>query len=314
MRLVLAAGSLLSIALANPHPAAACSPPRCWAGAFLPGDGANVPANVPAFVWRPMQDFASGAQPDPAQVELVGNGTTIALTATPRAGGTWTLAPTAPLVVGETYQLVDHSTCEGDPSVTTPSASIHIAAAAPLPTLLGTTNAAIAGIGDVLLATTNGSCSAPLLADRADLTLALAPSALPWRDVLEYSTVVDDELWSQSTALNEPDPLGSSYAGRAKDRVFHACEDSDAVYTRGVPEGTHEATIHAKVPNTTLDLVAVSATFPLTCNDPITDPGVVDDPADGGGCSSGGATGLGGLALALVMARSARRTRSRDRA
>src|SRR3569623_1962903 len=131
----------LALALAgSPRPAAACSPPPCWPGYFTPGDAATVPANLPAIYWRPVRSGVQDSPPDVSQVVLATTAdpaTPLAFTAMALANGDYLLVPDAPLVAGTDYTIIDHTAC-GATADAGPRVTFHAAAAAPLPTSLGT--------------------------------------------------------------------------------------------------------------------------------------------------------------------------------
>lgn len=298
-----------------PRLATACSAPVCWPGAFVPGDGAHVPANVPGLVWRPMGNLANPGAGDPSKVSLVATdapNTPLALTAHANPDGTFTFTPTSALIAGKQYTLADATVCAASSTLATPSVTFTATAAAPLPAALGTTSAMALGVGPIQLATASGSCSVDATADRVDLTLIAAADAAPWRDLLLFSTWVDGSAWGASGAFNTEPALGASWVGHGADRVFERCSGGDATSSLGVAAGSHTGHLTATLPGTSLSLATADTSFTTSCgagpSEGPTDPGSA--PANHGCSASGGATtpALGALGL-VVLARRRRRAR-----
>lgn len=300
----------LALAALAPESAEACSAPSCWAGAFVPGDGATLPANVPGFLWRPMTDYQSPGGGDPANVTLVDTAAPavqIVLTATPIAGGLYVLAPTQPLVAGKTYKLVDATACTSFPMAPLETTFTTVAAA-PMPASLGVTSATDTGIGSLSVATASGTCSAQVLADRVDIGLALSADAMPWRDLLVYTTSLDGAPWSPSGAINFQHAPGGSWTGRGTDRVYRVCDNSmDPSTSLGADAGAHAVLLRATLPNTPLDLAATPASFTLSCDPDPMDPTDPDPSGDDGGCSVTSTAGAWWLGLALAISLRRRR-------
>src|SRR5262245_46524826 len=132
MRTTLLAVAVVAVAaplVTLARPAAACEPPPCWPGAFLPGEGATIPANTPGFEWHPM--FALDPMPvdDPANLAIYHEGEVdpIPFTMTALPDGDILLVPDAPLVENTSYYLTDTNHCiDGS---TGPTATVHVVAA-----------------------------------------------------------------------------------------------------------------------------------------------------------------------------------------
>ena len=297
------------VSLAEPRPADACSPPRCWPGFLTPGDAATVPANLPAIHWRPMYAF-DGTASDPAKVKLAtAGGTALAMTATKIANGDYLLVPDQSLVAGTDYVLRDGNTC-GD--LLGPTSTFTAAPAAPLPTALGALTASAQGIAALGVETTSGSCSVQVEADQSLVDLALSADALPWRDAFHFETLADGIAWSPQSSINSPNPPGTSWRGRAADRVYTVCSSPDDSLSPGLAPGPHAITMRATLPGSPTTLETAAVTVELACgvtppDDCLTTPDRCDpddDDDDGGGCSAGGSLGAGlGFVLVALLAR-----------
>jgi hypothetical protein len=309
MVLVLAATSLV---LSTSRPADACSPPLCWSGAFVPGDDAQVPANAPALLWRPMAGHQ--VTPDPMNVVLalaVDPTRQFPLTAQLLASGDFLLAPDAPLTPGD-YLLTDHTLCLG---LTGPEATFTVTPAGPMPSDLGALGAYVDPIlREIDLSTSLGSCSVQTSVASADLELQPSESARPWFDVLQFETWVDDKPWSYQTSAVGVLAPGKTSLGSGRDRVFHVCSSMDDTVFRGVAEGKHVVSMRATLPGSSLVVMSNSVEVTLQCDLPNHYPPDDEDDDGGahasGGCSAGAGAGPWlGLAL-LALVRPARR---RDR-
>src|SRR5687768_9105345 len=183
------------LVVAPSPPADACSAPVCWPGAFVPGDGATIPANAPGLYWRPM---AGQDQPDPSQVRLTRASdplTPLDFASTQLPNGDYVLAPAAPLIEGEQYVLEDRSTCSGTAG---PRVTFTAGAQAPLPASLGTLQ--LIGHGTPLeldVSTASGSCSTTVDAMTLSIELVRSADAEPWKDLFLYETLVDDQPWTR---------------------------------------------------------------------------------------------------------------------
>lgn len=283
MRLValgLAAGTLL----VTYEPVWACSPPPCWAGYFTPTTGTTVPSNIPALYWQPLHGVQDGGN-DIGQVTLVSSAdlqTPLPFTSSPVAGSdAYLIVPTQPLVEGTTYTLGDANTCLAAPEYpAAPTSVFLVGPSAPMPSTLGAVTVTGAGVAALDVPTASGSCTSPVQADRAMLSLELSADALPWRDALHIETLVDGQPWDSRTL------------------VYHACQSDDPLAATGVAAGSHEVSMRATLPGTDIVLATAAVTFTPDCSD---DPAEPDDsvPGEDGGCSATG--GAGGLVLLAAL-------------
>ena len=309
----LAVASILLLG-ADAREAEACSQPRCWPGSFTPSEAASVPANLPAFHWRPVGDL-SGKVSDPSRVSLkTAAGVEVPITGTPLPNGDWVFAIDEPLVAGTTYVLRDLNVCDIDQLG--PTATFTAEVAAPLPADLGALVASDHRIAAFEVGTASGSCSTSIDGDQVLIDLVPSATAEPWRDVLMIETLVDGTPWRPQTSINISHPPGTSWRGRGADRVYTTCLATDPSAFTGTTVGAHEVTMRATLPG---GATAWTASVPveLSCN-PLPDEceGALlphgtcgDGDAHHSGCNAGGATGLFGLVLVGILAGRRRRNR-----
>ena len=291
------------VALAVPRPADACSPPLCWPAAFVPADGAHVPANVPGLYWRPMSGFGASAKPENVVLESVAApGVSIALTAQLLPNGDYLLVPATALVAGNSYRLTDRSTCAqtGDRG---PEVVFQVGPAAPMPSRLGALSAAAVGVIEMNLATRSGSCFSPATVAQTSIELVPDSAAALWVDALLFDTLVDGKPWHYYTSINVQPAPGTSPAGRARDRVYAVCASKDPGVGEGLAAGRHVVKMQATLPGTTDVVMSESVDVTLSCTEAPKDPGSgsgSDSDSDGSGCSAGGRGVAGGMALVLI--------------
>jgi uncharacterized protein (TIGR03382 family) len=295
----------LGLALAAPRPAAACSAPACWPGYFTPGDATSVPANLPAIYWRPMTSVANNVSLDLSLVVL----TTVADPATPLAfttvaqpNGDYLIVPTAPLVAGTDYTIADHNAC-GTTEDAGPRVTFHAVAEAPLPTSLGTLAIVDHDMATFQVGTSSGSCYSDVLADQARLELTPSADVVPWKDAMHFHTLADGHPWGGSTNINATSAPGSSWVGRAVDRLYHTCATDDDGTFEGLTTGAHQIAMTATLPGSAVSLDASAVALDLECpaNGSGSGSDVVQPIEDG--CNAGGAAGPLALLALLGLVR-----------
>ncbi len=285
-----------AVMAASVRPAAACSV-ACWPGRFVPGDGAVVPANLPAIVWLPSSE-ATG--PSDLQLTRADAPTQVLpLTATLVEGGTYLVVPDAPLEAGVTYTIVEAPDCHGD----TPRATFTVGPAAPLPTQLGALRITPEAQGVVSLETSGGQCGVETVVARARVELQFAADAEPWRDVLHLETLVDARAWRPRSSIVSVLAPGASWLGRGVDRVYTVCASpafGDPSYPALHP-GSHQVMMRASLPSTALSLTTEPATFTLRCELSDCDAAGSCVEAPAGCCASSPAGAAPWLAAALGL-------------
>ncbi len=291
--------------LLSARPADACSPLQCWPGAFVPSQGATVPASAEGLYWRPM---SGQVEIDPASVRLVTGGEPVAITTTELPNGDYLIEPTQPLVAGTEYRLEDSTECAGSGAADGPQATFTATAAVGLPTTFGVLSATTPVRSTLTLGTASGSCSSDADVVSTTVSVAFDTSAEPWRHVLHYTTYVDDRVWASSTSILASTAPGASWIGRGADRLYSVCSTDDSSVGAGLSPGPHVVRIEATLPGTSVALVSSTVTVELDCDPPIDDDGDGGDTTDDGddtagddgttepdgegGCSTGGGAGL----------------------
>jgi hypothetical protein len=308
--LVFISSGLLALAfvITPSTPASACSGPFCSEGSFIPGKG-TVPASLPGIAWR----AKVGAQGNPSDV----SGVTMArVTASGEEAvainvevdpstNHYIVKPTEALEADADYVLRGADYCvEAGQEGTPTEATLHTSAAAPLPTSLGSLSVGAASIGELSATTVSGSCTSPITAAQATLSLALSADAAPFEEALILKTIVDGEPWSHGKLL------------------YAQCASDDDGTDPGLTEGEHSVWMEAKLPGTAGALSTEPIAVNLQCA-----PDVEPEPIGSGkeneldvrACSLAGAPkpsregALGlwffaaGGAAALALARRARR-------
>ena len=292
--------------------------------------GGTVPANLPAFLWRPESGFDTPVEPNADDIVLrEEGGATIAVTLAPVGGDLYAIEPTEELVPGASYSLQVPGGCEP----AEPDTYDYVAGdAAALPGSLGTLALTEQAAGSLEVATASGSCSTSIEATHATIELPLAPEARPWEDVFLYETWVDGERWFASASLPYGPELGASWVGRGTDRLYALCASDDPSVSPGLAEGVHTVEMRATLPGTEVALASTALMLELRCEGaPTVDAGMAapdagpsgggdagptseDDPPpmSDSGCSVGGASAnawpmVAPLALALLALRRRRR-------
>lgn len=327
LKLSLAVMALLVPTLAQ-STGEACTGMYCLPLRTLPQQSATVPANLPAFriYGEPRLPFVApdGGIPDGGFVDGSAPLAELVYTLSRRSAGhtpvplgmvnvmgPWRDVPiNAPLVVGETYELIVRAPCVD--STQTIETLFTAGPAAAAPTSLGQLVMDPPRARTVPIPTINGGCSIDAPAYGADVHVELSSDAQPWSDVLVYTTLVDGMPWAPEFSLNGsfgmrfPAP-GGAYLGRGRDEVHTLCGGR----TQVLAAGTHTVQMTAQRPGDPTILrtneVMVELRCPANTN---TDGGYSPDAITetprpmhgGGGCSVArrpGQRAPGGFALAL---------------
>ena len=295
---VLLAAGLVANAF-TPRDARACSQPACYPARLTPGQGATVPANLPAIHWRPGTSFGTAA----ADVSMVTLATTadpttpLAVTATALPAGDYLLVPNQALVAGTSYVITDGNDCGNDAG---PTATFTAGPAAALPTQLGTLTTVNGAVAPLTVPTSSGSCTSEVSADQATFDLVLAADATPWLHALLFETLVDDVVWRYKAGVHV-----ASWTGSNVDRIYHVCQTEDDGVSLGLDAGPHAVTMRASLPGSTTILTSTVAPATLQCGSvpPATceaDPSTCDEDEAAGCCSATNAPDGSWLLLALL--------------
>jgi hypothetical protein len=297
------------VAAAWPDPALACSAIDCVQGYLYPGDGATIPANAGALLWRPQ---------GPRAVETVTSTATrlrredtqaeVGFTTAP-LDGALVLTPDAPLSPGA-YVFEDGGACAHSAFPAPQPVRFVVGSAAPTPTTLGTL---VPGALDQIqqMVAAGAACSELVPAAVMDVRLTLSAEAQPWSALLLYRTVVDGQPWRPNDSLPRVVPTGASWMGRGVDRLYAACGPTQlgSGVNGGLSEGPHSVVMQATLPGTNLLLETPPVQVTLTC------VGVDENlnPAEGGcRCVTPGASGAG-LSGVLLLGLGLGRRRLRGR-
>jgi uncharacterized protein (TIGR03382 family) len=310
MRTILFLAAAAALVVAAPADSEACSQAPCRPGFFTPGNGATVPANLPAIHWRPTLGF-DNTNIDPSKVVLArasAPSASLPFTATRRSDGSYVLVPQQPLMAGTAYVLTDQTTCAG--TTVGPTATFQVVAAAPLPTELGALAETASTAGLLQVASAGGACSAEVDAHQVGIELQLGAGVMSWRDVLHFETLVDGAVWSASRSAPEEVPPGASWRGRGVDLLYRACKTEDESVSEGLAEGSHEVVMRATLPGSTTVVQSSPLTVEIDCAHEW------PDKHEDGGCDAGGGGGsgwvwLGSIAAIIGVRRRSARARSR---
>lgn len=219
----------LVVPCAPPSTARACSGPVCQEGEVFPPSG-SVPANAVVIQWSKPRSKGELALGSAGTLYRIAEGDQLIVVPVtnqnPETSSLANLVPTVPVAAGAQLFFKYDSEC-GEQSMTF-ATLLTVTAAAPLPSSLGTL--AFTVQRGTITRAGGASCVETMDAVYADLTVALAHDAEPFRDVIRYRLEVDGETYASSYVAGDPalpraafDKLGGSPLGRGKDRIYTAC-------------------------------------------------------------------------------------------
>lgn len=315
--------------LVEPTVANACGGAVCIHDQFLPRAG-KVPANIPAIAWQPGYNAdppsdAGSAAPLPRFECRAANGTTrtVRFTALPEDRPDH-LRLDEPLVAGEHCTItsgVPNCDAEIGPRYLNGQAEFDVGAASPLPKQIGLIAVTGAKIGRVDVAA-DASCSEGIRSCTMRTSLELSEAAAPWKDVLQFETIVDGErfaIWHDQAIPNE---LGGLFQGREHDVVFAPLDEiPDNVHDfRQLDIGEHTLALRAQLPGSDAIIETPAVSVELDCGrdgQPELAENVVS--SDSGGCTVASQLGssqrqsalLGSWSMLLGMLLLAARRRTR---
>lgn len=286
----------LAAVLLVPRAVEACSALPCAGSYTLPADGGRAPASLRGFVVRRWGERGpASSEASDEGITLVGPGDrNIAFDVVAGPGPALTLEPTAPLSPG-TYVLTASSACAFEPR-TPHRSTIELTPAVMPPTELGVLVAGVRVREPVRVETTGGACSVEIDAVTLEVGIRLAPSAAPWADILQFRTLVDGAPWSASPSLVVELPVGASWQGRGRDRLYAACDSPPPGARAGLPEGRHTVVMQAQLPGSEQVWATDPIVVDLDCS--VARPDGLA-PTDGG-CRCPAAGGRGALGVLLA--------------
>jgi hypothetical protein len=236
--------------------ARACEPIACSVGSVFPSGG-EIPVDQFRLTFRAAQDQreSSGARSlaTPHLFRLDGTARTeLALQSAPVDDDpfSFVLTPTAALAPGDRLVFeADQSPCSADIL----SATFTLTPVAPAPAMLGVLNVKLARQW-LEIATSAGTCTTDVDAASADLSVSLSAAAEPFKDVVSYQLVLDDQ----------PDVGASVGLDRGAARVYAPC-GSDPGLADSTSTGPHRAFMRATMGDGTRVATAEVA-FTLDCS------------------------------------------------
>ena len=271
-------GTIILSVLITPSISMGCEEPICWGSGLVPGDGATVPANLPAMAWLP----TDGPLSPGATLTLRTVDKNIPLTMENHRinGAAIVLARFEGVTPSTSIQASAPETCRFGPKGT--PATITVGPSAPLPKSLGHLNIVSDHIGPLTVGTSMGSCSTVINARQALIQLVPSIEATPWVDAMVFNTLVDGKPYIKTESIGERAPFGASWVGRGKERVYVDC-DSDRGAFQGIAPGPHTVVIQARIPGVEGVLSSDPLTVDLRCDDP-QQPTSTSKSVDGVGC------------------------------
>lgn len=279
----LAAPALFALCLSTLHPSEvrACGASPCFPPRVTPAGG-DIPSDRLTFSYVPGRATAATDEDDALpRLYLLEDGgrTEVPLEIQPVAvvGPGWQLVPRSPPAVGSTLVLEGAApSCHADWSL---AAQFTVTAPAPLPSDLGSLDVMYQR-GSLKVAEYSGGCDRVVDASYADLTLLPSPSALPFKDLFDYTLVVDgkDASAFSSSSIIESRLDGGVPLPQGTERIFALCRAlpgnpkvNDALL------GAHRVKLRAKLHGVTLETPEVQVD--LRCDGSTMASGT-DDPRD----------------------------------
>lgn len=243
----------------------------CWGSGLVPGQDANVPANLPAFAWLPaippQITFEDGKEAhrlpelrltvEGKKLPTKGRSTAYPISAPPHV-----VEMVSQLKAGMRIEAQENRLCPYGPKGT--PASIQIGPAAPLPNSLGTLRMTQNTVDTLQVASRLGSCATQITANIVDVKLDPSTEAKPWMDALIFQTLVDDKPFVGTASLGEGPPFGASWLGRGQDRLYMDCNPQSAGVP-GVQSGSRTIRLQARIPGTDTLLKSEPLTVAFKC-------------------------------------------------
>jgi len=117
-------------------------------------------------------------------------------------------------------------------------------------------------------------------------------------------------VWQPSQSAPSSPAPGSSWLGRAVDRLYRVCKTTDPAVSEGLAAGPHEVVMRATLPGSSIAVQSSPLAVDIACTDDLPDTGGTSGGCDAGNKSPGWLL-LGSLAAMVgLRRRTARRSRS----
>lgn len=272
--------------LLTPSVARPCSPHYCEGDYVVPRG--EFPSNYGAILWGPDNDVRSSTVVPEVHFESETGAlidATLEVYAAEPDGPVYRVTPAAPFEEGQIYHLVAPRCISQEPLALTPMPSV------PLPTTLGELVISQTFIEErTQYANAEDYCAQDKeLMATVVVHVELSQEALPWQNVLEYTTKLDGRVWSTMKRPGQRVDFGAAPSGRGFDTFSTLCSVPNAALS-----GTHTVELEARVIGTDTVVSTGVQTFELRC------PDDEEPDANDTGCTS--TRGEGALpVLFLVM-------------
>lgn len=277
------AAAALGFSLLVQSPVEACSAAPCNGPGWILPESGTLPASAETLLWVAsvpvLEPPALATTADLSFVDTTGGGEVVLeLMLTAVSSDEYWVEPVEPLEEGHTYRLTGASFCD-EPSLTTDPVVAEFtagpSAAQPAGAPLGTLLLEPQLLGDLQIATWDGSCSQIVTAAQVAFSVELSAEAAPWAEVLLYETLVDGHAWSATETLEQPGPPpwdppgpGESWQGRGRDLVFANCSPTGFAPEDGAGPGEHTIRMIATLPgHSGIVLESDEVTIDLDCGE-----------------------------------------------
>jgi hypothetical protein len=178
------------------------------------------------------------------------------------------VTPVSPLEADADYLIRARDACAADGATEAPRAyaAFHTGLAAALPTTLGEIAEPELQVGTLHVFTSSGSCTSPIIAATANLSLTLSADAAPWEPALEITTLVDGVRWTGSSTV-----------------LYAPCSSTDPGTSPGLSEGQHHVVMRGTLPGYDGAIESDPVLVTLAC------ASSTDSPDRSSACSTDGA-------------------------
>ncbi|WP_157070355.1 hypothetical protein [Sandaracinus amylolyticus] len=203
---------------------------------------------------------------------------------------------------GDVWTLTESHACETGPMSDEATTTVRVGAPATAPVALGTLHAGRWARREIVVPDSSGPCSSPIDSATIELDVVLDASVAPWRDLLQWETLVDGEPFTGGGLLGQPAPNSAI--------VFVACEPpTSGQHPPDLEEGLHSVQRRASLPGSDEVLATDEIEIELRCDPPPSDPppspmvSVCSIASPGAGASGGVGAVLAVAAIGLAARR-----------